>query len=451
MYTAVSFIAIIAIISSELYSWRKAHIGSILDARNTGDRAASTEISDKKKTIRRNDAGSEGLKVRDQERRQRFGCEPGHGYPGGYAHGGQGEALGEDHSNHISRSSARRELQAYFARSPSSGEKHHVTTLQDGLIHRMDLKAGLMTVLHTQEPVGTPTSLTIDADGNLIVAAGVECRVRLVNLADGSVRTIAGNGLIENGRCASSGDNGPAAEASFEPDFVAKDPNGNLFIADMMHGRIRRVDAKSGIITMVAGSDLADTDRDGKPATETRLGDPTSVAVSRTGDLFISQLGKGPRSHPIRRLDFQTGFITTLSGASFASKTPLWAELTEPRLLFIDPLGNLYALGQSRVHYLDFSRHLISVIAGSSKGFGGDGGPAKKASLNYPSGLAQDSQGNLYIADLFNNRIRRVDARTRIITTIAGNGLPPGKGSTFRLTLSLKALRSSTTVRRFGR
>jgi len=157
-------------------------------------------------------------------------------------------------------------------------------------------------------------------------------------------------------------------------------------------------------------------------------------------------------SHPIRQVDAQTGLIATLNGSAFNEKKPLRSELTPPRVLFADPLGNLYVLDQSRVHYLDFSRKRISTIAGSSKkGFAGYGGPADKAQLNYPYALAFDSQGNLYIADSFNNRVRRVDAKTKIITMIAGNGLPLQHGSTVRVTLLPKAIGIPTTVQRFGR
>jgi DNA-binding beta-propeller fold protein YncE len=149
-----------------------------------------------------------------------------------------------------------------------------------------------------------------------------------------------------------------------------------------------------------------------------------SVAVTPNGDVFISRAGKEPGSHAIRRVDAKTGIITTITGSEFAGSKPLWKELEQPRQIFADSLGNLYVLEKFRVRYLDFSRHVISTVAGSKAGFGGDGGPATQAKLNYASDLAFDSEGNLYIADWVNNRIRRIDKKTRIITTVAGDGSP---------------------------
>jgi hypothetical protein len=124
-------------------------------------------------------------------------------------------------------------------------------------------------------------------------------------------------------------------------------------------------------------------------------------------------------------VDARTGLISTLSGSAFAGSKPLEAVLPLPRLLFSDPQGNLYVLDKAGVHYMDFSKLLISTIAGTTAGFSGDGGPAVRAQLYYPNSLAFDSKGNLYLADSSNNRIRRIDASTGIITTVAGNGKGP--------------------------
>jgi sugar lactone lactonase YvrE len=343
------------------------------------------------------------------------------------------------------------ELERPTSLAISPADALYVATLA-GAIYRVDLKTGLLTTLHRKEPILSVGRLLIDRNGNLIVADYGSCRVHVINLPDESVQTIAGSGMADNGGCKSSGDGGPASKASFRPDFIALDKDRSLLITDAENRRIRRVDIRSGLITTVAGSDKPDSSGDGGPATEAGLENPTSVAVNGKGDLFISQAGGGAKSHPIRQVDAQTGLITTLTGSAFNERKPLWSELTGPRLLFADPLGNLYVLDQSRVHYLDFSHKLISTIVGSSKkGFAGDGGPADKAQLNYPYALAFDSQGNLYVADSFNNRVRRVDAKTKIITTVAGNGLPRQHGSNVKIDLSLKAVRSSTAVQRFGR
>jgi len=102
------------------------------------------------------------------------------------------------------------------------------------------------------------------------------------------------------------------------------------------------------------------------------------------------------------------------------------ATLQSPSNLLLDRQGNLFVLDpvNDRVRRIDAKTGVITTIAGSTKGFGGDGGPAVKAKLDNPSAMAIDSLGNLYIAEFVNNRVRRVDARTGIITTVAGNGLP---------------------------
>jgi len=165
-----------------------------------------------------------------------------------------------------------------------------------------------------------------------------------------------------------SGDSGPAKDATFKwPQGLAVDIRGNIFVADTENCRLRRIDAKNGIIRTVAGGARCDSTGDGGPAKAALLKDPRAVAVDSHGTIFLSE---GCR---VRR---------------------------------IDPDGN------------------ITTYAGKSDcGFSGDGGLATKAMVD-ADGLALDEDGNLYIADYSHNRIRRVDARTQRITTFAGNGLP---------------------------
>jgi sugar lactone lactonase YvrE len=191
-----------------------------------------------------------------------------------------------------------------------------------------------------------------------------------VDASTGIITTVAGNGIPGY-----SGDGGPATSASLSgPSGVVVDATGNLLIADSSNYRIRRVDASTGIITTVAGNGIRGFSGDGGPATSASLS-PIGVAVDATGNLFIADTG----NHRIRRVDESTGIITTVAGNGI-------------------------------------------------RGFSGDGGPATSASLNYPTGVAVDGSGNLFIADAANNRIRWVDASTGIITTVAGNGMPDYSG-----------------------
>jgi hypothetical protein len=114
------------------------------------------------------------------------------------------------------------------------------------------------------------------------------------------------------------------------------------------------------------------------------------------------------------------------AGLSKDGGPALAVGLEFPSSLQLDAMGNLYVVEETedRVRYIDTHAQVIGTVAGSTNGFAGDGGPAVLAKLNYPTSIAMDSDGNLYIAEMVNHRIRRVDARTGIIQTISGNGLP---------------------------
>ena len=212
------------------------------------------------------------------------------------------------------------------------------------------------------------------------------------------------------------------------------DSAGNLFIADQTGQRIRRVDAATGIITTVAGTGTACFGGgsipgvpcgDGGPATSAELRNPWDVAVDSANNLFI-----GDRSNVrIRRVDAATGIITTVAGTGFPGFSgdgglAISAELREPRGVDVDNAGNLFIadLNNFRIRRVDAG--IITTVAGtSSRGFSGDGGLAISAELSNPQDVAVDSAGNLFIADSSNFRIRRVDAATGIITTVAGTGV----------------------------
>src|SRR5260221_3152417 len=183
---------------------------------------------------------------------------------------------------------------------------------------------------------------------------------------------IAGNRRLGAGF---SGDQGLALQAQLDtPDGVAIAPDGDLVVADSHNDRIRRVDRPTRIITTIAGSGENGYDGDDKPATEAALNTPSAVAAALNGDIYIADT----LNYRVRMVDAKTGLIHTVAGDG----TPG------------DP------------------QHV------------GDGGPATSAHLNMPSDVALDPRtGDLYIADMHHNRVRRVDAKTRIITTVAGSGI----------------------------
>lgn len=291
------------------------------------------------------------------------------------------------------------------------------------VIRRVDLSSGTITTVQTKIALQAINCLAIDATGSIMATEFTDDRVRKINPIDGSVVTIAAGQ-----RRAAVDDEEPYA-GLVRPEFVTQDVAGNLYIVDM--SRVRRLDAKTGVVTTVAGSGTKGTSGDGGPASRAALEFPNSVAIDAGGNLFISQYGYGKDSHRIRRVDSRSGVITTIAGQARAGLTgdggpALLAGLQSPSGLLFDKAGDLYVIDpvNHRIRRIDGRTQTISTVAGSTKGFAGDGTSATSAQLDSPSAIAFDSHENLYIADLANHRIRMVEAATGIISTVAGNGLP---------------------------
>jgi len=272
------------------------------------------------------------------------------------------------------------------------------------------------------------TAVAVDAHGNLFIA-DFENRIRKVS--SGVITTVAGSGMF--GMPGFSGDGGPATSASlYSPTSVAVDASGNLFIADNKNERIRKVTA-SGIITTVAGSGptcatppCGGLSGDGGPATSAQLNNPFSVAVDASGNLFIADVG----NNLIRKVS-ASGIITTVAGSgsygfSGDGGPATSASLNTPYGVAVDASGNLLIsdTGNNRIRKVLASGIITTVAGNGTAGVTGDGGPAISAELKGPGGIAADAFGNLFIADNpygVTNRIREVSA-SGVITTVAGNG-----------------------------
>ena len=262
-----------------------------------------------------------------------------------------------------------------------------------------------------------PIGVAVDAAGNLFIADRDNHRIRKVDSA-GVITTVAGTG--ESGF---SGDGGQAVNAQLgEPDSVAVDGAGNLFIADTLNHRVRKVDS-AGIVTTVAGTGESGLGGDGGAALDARLTYPFSVAVDDAGNLFIADAG----NYRIRKVD-RKGLITTVAGTGESGLggdggPALDARLAYPISVAVDGAGNLFIAdsGNYRIRKVDTAGVITTVAGTGESGFSGDGGPATAARLRTPRGLAVDGMGNLFIADRYDNRIRMVDA-AGIITTVAGTG-----------------------------
>jgi uncharacterized protein (TIGR03437 family) len=280
--------------------------------------------------------------------------------------------------------------------------------------------------------VGNMARLATDAGGNVYIAEFATQRVRRVTPA-GVITTIAGTGVS-----GFAGDGGPANQARLNlPVGVAVDAAGNVFISDYGNQRIRRVAAGTGVITTVAGTGTGGFSGDGGPATSAQINFPEAIAVDKAGNLFIPD----SVNHRIRKVDAATGVITTVAGTGTAGFSgdngpANAAQLLNPLAVVVDASDNLFIAdsGNTRIRRVAASDGTIRTIAGSAAGFAGDDGPANAARLSTSLiALTLDAAGNLFIADLGNQRIRRIAAATQVITTVVGSGVagftPDGAGA----------------------
>ena len=270
--------------------------------------------------------------------------------------------------------------------------------------------------------LGRPSGVAVDGAGNVYVADTLNNRIRKVTPA-GTIQTIAGGGQGNDG--------GPAVNASLDqPPSVAVDGAGNVYIADRGHSAIRKVTAAGTIRTVAGGLSPFGFAGDGGPATKASLYFPCCVAIDSTGALYIADSDNAR----IRKV-LPSGTIGTIAGngqRGFAGDggPAINAFLWQPVGVALDTAGNFYFTdsGNLRVRKVT-PAGIISTVAGNGQsGFSGDGGAATAASLNRPAGIAVDFAGNLFIADSGNNRIRKV-APSGAITTVAGApAIPPGDG-----------------------
>lgn len=252
-----------------------------------------------------------------------------------------------------------------------------------------------------------------DGAGNIYIADAINGRVRKIDGNTGLINTIAGNGTD-----GFSGDGGPAGNAQFNyGNGIALDLAGNLYICDQLNWRIRKVDV-NGIITTIAGIPTIGYAGDGGLAVNASFQNPRDVAVDMNGNIYIADDAR------LRKIDAQTGIINTIAGDgnygySGDGGLAVNAVIQTPNSISFDPQGNIYFINEYRIRKIDAVTGIISTICGSGiLGTVGDGGLAINAELNYSSAIMVDGAGNIYIAE--QERIRKIDAQTNIINTIAG-------------------------------
>ena len=275
----------------------------------------------------------------------------------------------------------------------------------------------------TSTPVNNPYGIVVGPDGALWFCEVDTGRTRRLDLATGLLTTYAGSGTK-----AYAGDGGPAGAASFSaPHEIRFDAEGNLFVVERDAHVVRRIDARTQVVTTVAGTGEAGFAGDGGPATRAQLRQPHSIAFDARGNLLVCDIGNGR----VRSVDMRTGTISTISGTGERVETPdegplAGTPLRGPRSIDTDAEGNAYLVLRegNAVFRLDLSAGRLARIAGTGEtGYTGDGGPALAATFNGPKGVAYSgSDHSLYIVDTENHVIRRMSLATGIIDTVLGTG-----------------------------
>ena len=270
--------------------------------------------------------------------------------------------------------------------------------------------------------LGAPGGFAVDSSGDIYIADTVNCIIRKVTRSNGVISTYAGT----VGTCGYAGDGGAAISAQLnEPESVAVDASGNLYIADTYNQRIRKITASNGDIATIAGNGATGFSGDGGAATSAELNYPFAIALDSSANVYIADTD----NYRIRKITVSTGNIATIGGngtEGFAGDggTATSAEISDVYGLSVDPSGNVFIAdhGNCVIREVSTSGKIATVAGkGQSCGYSGDGGAATSALLYYPLGVAVNSSEVLYIADTENNVIRQATVGSTI-KTLAGNG-----------------------------
>ncbi len=266
-----------------------------------------------------------------------------------------------------------------------------------------------------------PFGVAFDKDGNTFIVEMIGLRVLRIDVL-GSMTPLAGTGKKGDG-----GDGGPASKAEFNgPHSLAVGPDGTVYVADTWNNRVRKIDPKTETISAFAGTGEKGFAGDGGPAAKAQFGGVYCIAFDAKGEqMYLADLD----NRRIRAIDMKTGIVRTVAGNG-AKGVPedgaeaVKAPLIDPRAVAADGAGNVYILERSgnALRVVD-TKGRIRTVAGTGKaGATGDGGDARKATLNGPKHLCIDGDGNVIIADTENHLIRKYLAKDGKIVRVAGSG-----------------------------
>jgi streptogramin lyase len=285
--------------------------------------------------------------------------------------------------------------------------------------------------------IGEPFGVEIGPDSALYITEVRHHRVRRLDLATQKLTTVAGCG-----RRGYSGDGGPAMAAELnEPYEVRFDRDGNMFVVEMKNHIVRRVDRVSKTISTIAGIGRQGFGGDGGTAVKAMFSQPHSIAIDGRGAVYVADIG----NHRIRRINPKSGIVDTIAGNS--QRTPprdgqlaRGNSILGPRALFIDGDTLWIALRDGHsIWRMKLAGGILHHVAGTGRpGYAGDDGPLMEAKLNGPKGIAVASNGHIFVTDSGNNAIRRIDLQSGIIVTIAGDK-SQGKLPTEHLSVRLGA------------
>jgi DNA-binding beta-propeller fold protein YncE len=288
-----------------------------------------------------------------------------------------------------------------------------------------------------QAQLNNPFDLAFDPDGNLCFSDTYNHCIRRIDTRTGVIATIAGTG-----QQGFSGDGGPATEAQMnQPYGIVIDRSGNIYVADRLNQRVRRIDTNV-VITTLAGDGSGKFGGEGGPSARAGLAEPNGLALDRDHRrLFIADVA----DNRVRVVDLGAGVITTFAGTGNGQHAgdggpAAAADIFGARAVALAPDDSLYILERQGSSLRRVHDGIIETVAGTgARGYGGDDHDARHAVFNAPKEMAVDLAGNVFIVDTENHAIRLIDAQTWIVTTIAGTGAAGAGGDGGAAQLALLA------------